>query len=382
MKPAATTEQDADRDRRFDVLARGMVHASAPSGGESVCAGARTALMHDGRVVCTFNAQTAIGQNDFKPRLTRSNDGGLSWEKPTAMWPHLESQYSIVGSVSVAPNGELMFYGMRIAIDEPGESFWCEQTQGIKTNELIWARSNDAGVKWTTPTVIPMPTAGSAEAPGAMCVTRSGGWHGCYAPYHTFDPNVAVERNQIVLMSSDDEGQTWSDTAMLRFDAPYATGAEAWVIELADGTLLGTSWHMDQQDGSDFPNAYALSRDGGHTWSDTRSTGIMGQSTGLAPLPDGRALFIYNQRRHDDPGVRMAVVNPTEGDFGVDVDAMVWSVDRPRGDGHRTRHRDWLDFNFGEPHVTVLDDGTWLVVLWSDQPGSRGVPFIKLRGDG
>ena len=135
----------------------------------------------------------------------------------------------------------------------------------------------------------------------------------CYAPYNTFDPQLVVDRNQIVALRSDDQGQTWRHNSMIRFDSEYSTGAEAWVIELADGRLLGTTWHLNQEDKSDHPNAYAISLDGGDTWQPTRSTGIMGQSTSLAALPDGRALFIYNQRRHGEPGVWMAVVQPDGG---------------------------------------------------------------------
>ena len=70
----------------------------------------------------------------------------------------------------------------------------------------------------------------------------------CYAPYNTFDPAVIVDRNQIVALRSDDRGQTWRHNSMIRFESEYSTGAEAWVIELADGRLLGATWHMNQED--------------------------------------------------------------------------------------------------------------------------------------
>jgi hypothetical protein len=221
-----------------------------------------------------------------------------------------------------------------------------------------------------------MPTPGAAEAPGAMCVARDGTWHVCYAPYNTFDPAVVVPRNQVVLLSSPDQGHTWRHTAMLRFQDELATAAEAWVVELADGRLLGKCWNLNMRDGSDFPNAYALSNDGGQTWSPTQSTGILGQSTALTPLPDGSVLFIYNQRRHGKIGVWLARVRPTERDFGVLSNDIVWEAPPQSASAG---HADWVQFAFGEPSATLLSDGTILVAFWCTENDIGGIRNVKLK---
>ena len=223
-----------------------------------------------------------------------------------------------------------------------------------------------------------MPIPGAAEAPGALTILRSGRMICCYAPYNTFDPGLVVDRNQIVALRSDDGGRTWRHNAMIRFESEHSTGAEAWVIELADGRLLGTTWHLNQHDKSDHPNAYAISLDGGDTWRPARSTGIMGQSTALAALPDGRALFIYNQRRHGEPGVWLAVVNPTEHDFGIESNEIVWRAQTRTQSGSTGDHTAWTDFSFGEPSVTLLPDGTLLVALWCVQPAGQGIRYARL----
>ena len=108
-------------------------------------------------------------------------------------------------------------------------------------------------------------------------------------------------------MISDDEGETWRHTSAIRVKEENANVAEAWVTELSDGKFLATAQHLHRGEGNDYPNAYALSLDQGQTWGPTRSTSIMGQSAGLAPLTDGKVLFVYNQRRHETPGVWLAV---------------------------------------------------------------------------
>ena len=363
----------------FEILAQGFVSQRDPAGATAVAAGPRCAVTAEGELVCTFMVQSKLGANDFVPMIARSTDGGLSWRDERPIWPELSQRSSLFCGVSGTPSGELFLYGTRTPIDAAGESFWSELTQGLKQNELVWARSGDGGRRWSQPAPIPMPIPGAAEAPGPMCVTRAGAWIVCYAPYNTFDPQVQVERRQVVALRSEDEGRSWRHTTMLRFGEPDSGAAEAWVVELADGRLLGASWHMNHRDGSDYPNAYAMSEDAGRTWTPTRSTGIHGQSTALAALPDGRALFVYNQRKGAPAGVGIAVVRPTPADFGVETNELVWRAEAATQAGGSTGHDSWTDFAFGEPSVTRLRDGSLLLALWCIQPRGRGIAYAKLR---
>jgi len=361
----------------FQTIAEGTVFR-APGGDQAVAAGPRCAMASDGRILCSFMVQSKLGINDFVPTLAVSEDSGNTWQTRGPVWPHLRGSYSIFCSISSAPKGDLFLYGSRTPIDSPGESFWRDESQGMKANQLIWARSRDGGRTWCDPVPFDLPLPGAAECPGPLCVTRSGRWLGCYAPYRTFDPAILVKRNHVVLVASGDEGRTWSHTSMLRFDDPNSGGAEAWVIELSDGRLLGTCWHLNVETGSDHPNAFALSQDGGDTWSETGDTGIRGQSTSLAALPDGRALFVYNARKCDEPGVWMAVVRPSERDFGIESNEPVWRAQRTTQGQTSGTHADWQDFAFGEPAPLVLPDGTVLVTLWCIQPDLSGIRFVRL----
>jgi hypothetical protein len=136
---------------------------------------------------------------------------------------------------------------------------------------------------------------------------------------------------------------------------------------------------MNLRDGSDYPNPSSLSLDGGTTWQPTRSTGIRGQSTALAPLPDGRALFIYNQRKYGEVGVWLAIVKPTNSDFGVETNQIIWHAQTPTQQGSSAEHSQWQDFAFGEPSVTGLPDGTLLVTLWCIQRDGHGIRYVKLK---
>ncbi len=250
----------------------------------------------------------------------------------------------------------------------------------MKQNDLIWARSRDAGRTWTRPNVIPMPIPGGAEAPGPMTVLRDGRWVACYAPYNTFDRDLVVDRNQVVVTMSDDEGRSWHHTSMLRFADADGGGAEAWVVELSDGRLVGTCWNMSLATGRDEPIPYAISHDRGETWTPTRSTGLVGQATSLAPVAGGRVLVAYNQRVEPDSGVWLAILEPADDDAGVVRTGPAWLAQQSTHSDGSTGHDAWTDFAFGEPSVTVLPGDDVLITLWCDQPSGKGVRFVKLQG--
>ena len=367
---------NATRARTIMETAGYVVKCDPTLGGIAV--GPRLAVLPDGEVLCSWMRNSATGVNDFVPMLSRSRDLGQSWSEPTAIWPHLTTGWSIFASLSRDAGGCLYLFGSRTPIAQPGESFWSDATQGLKQNELIWAHSVDGGRSWTEPTPIPMPIAGSAEAPGALCATKSGRWLVPYSPCNTFDPRLQVERNQVLVVFSDDAGSSWQHSSMLRFDDRNTSGAEAWVVALSDGRLLGTAWHVSHH-GGDLPNAFAISHDNGTTWRPTCSTGILGQSTGLTALPDGRVLFVYNQRKHGEPGVWLAVVRPTDNDFGIEHNAIVWKAETRTRSATSGDLAEWTDFSFGEPSAAVLPNDRVLVALWCAQPSGTGIRFVTIE---
>ena len=357
---------------RFEVLDEGFV----VRGPLAACS--RVGVVDDRELVCTYVTRSGAGIADYTVELVRSLDGGRSWAPQGPVWPDLVRRASMSMALSRAPSGDLFLYGTTTPVGRPGESWWDGERQALRQNDLVWARSADAGRTWTRPTVIPMPVPGSAEAPGPLTVTRTGRWIGVYAPYNTFDPDVVVDRSQIVAVLSDDVGRTWRHTSMLRFADPNGGGAESWVVELADGRLVGTCWNMSLATGVDEPIPFGISRDEGDTWSATRSTGIAGQATTLAPLADGRVLLGYNQRAQPDPGVWLAVARPSDGGFGVERIGPAWVAERATHSDGDAGHDAWTDFAFGEPSVTVLPGGDVLVTLWCDQPSGRGIRFVRL----
>lgn len=364
---------------RLSVVREGMVHECGRGGAGGGAISSRCAWTGDGRILCSYMTQSALSRNDFVPHLAESTDQGRSWRHLGPIWPHLGEAFSINVSLNGAPDGSLTLLGTRTPRSRPLESFWCQETLGILQNKLLWSRSTDQGRTWEGPHTVDVPYPGAAEAPGSMCVTRGGAWVAPYSPHNTFDPHLEVDLRQVVVMVSNDRGASWQPRTMLRVSEPDAYVGEAWVTQLADGGLLGTCWHVSRGDGDDYPHACAISRDDGRTWSRPFNSGIMGQSAASAPLPDGRVLFVYNQRRHNQPGVWLATARPKEGDFGLISDQPVWLAKSATRGASSGKSKEWTDFAFGEPSVLCLSPNTALVTFWCIQPDYTGIRFVEVR---
>ena len=363
----------------YKIIKEGFIHQCPPENAEEIAITGRCAVTQGGQVLCSYMTESGLSRNDFVPNLAISSDAGESWQLRGQIWPHLRERYSINVSISRSADGTLFLFGSRTPRNKPGESFWSQETLGILQNELVWSRSEDDGQTWSDPRPISIPLPGAAESPAPLCPTLTGRWVAPYSPHNTFDPNLKVDLRHVVLMISDDQGKTWRHTSMIRVKEEDAYVAESWVTQLSTGVLLGTTWHLRRGKGDDFPNAYALSTDNGQSWGPTRATPILGQSAALAPLDDGKVLFVYNQRRHGTPGVWLALAKPTDRDFGVQVNEVVGRAAVATQNASSGKSTNWTDFAFGEPSVTVLPDHTALVAFWCIQPDGAGIRYVKLR---
>ena len=363
----------------FETLEEGYIFEGQADTPTAAATGPRCAVISGNELVCTFMVLPARGLNAFVPMVARSFDGGRTWVTQGPVWPALKDACAIHCSLSRSPNGDLFLFGTSTPIDTPGESDWDEDTHGLKPNQLIWACSLDGGHKWSDPRPIIMPIPGSAEAPAPLWVTRQGRWLACYSPYNTFDPGLVVDHNQVVVLFSDDRGVSWQHRSMLRFEDAGSNAGEAWVVELVDGCMLGIAWQMNFVTGIDYGGAYALSRDGGLTWSTTRRTGIASETSAVIPLSTGGALLVYSRRKASDPGLWLARLRPSEDCMDVETNQMIWHAEKPTQSGSEPDFAGWQDFAFGEPSVTILPDESVFVAFWCIQPGGRGIRYLRLR---
>ncbi|MBM4408864.1 MAG: exo-alpha-sialidase [Chloroflexi bacterium] len=317
--------------RPYVILDEGFV----VSGVLGACS--RVVVTDGGDLVCTYVLRSGAGKPDYAVHQSRSTDGGRTWTSKGPVWPSLVGSASMSLALSRTAGDDLLLYGTSTPVDDGDDTWWDGERQALKQNDLVWARSRDGGRTWPMPSVIPMPIPGAAEAPGPMTELRGyralvGRLVACYAPYNSFDTSVVVDRNQIMLVKSDDDGRSWSHTSMLRFADPDAGGAEAWVVELADGRLVGTSWSMSLRTGVDTPIPYALSDDGGAPGRPPGRPGSRARRPRSPRCPTAGCSWATTSERNPTPGCgwrSRGPRRPISASSGSDRPG--WPTGRPTG---------------------------------------------------
>jgi len=180
-------------------------------------------------------------------------------------------------------------------------------------------RSKDNGKTWSDPVSLTPPLDGPEfEMCCAITVLPDGRWIWPTSTWFDWAGNCP-NGIRMVAWVSEDEGQSWSSHMEVMGEEGNKTFFwESRVIALPDGRLLANAWVYDDAQKADRPNQFALSSDGGATWTKPRSTGLQGQTMTPIALEDGRILSVY--RRTDKPGL-WANLSHLEGDTWVNDEA-------------------------------------------------------------
>jgi len=355
----------------FEIISEGFIYKTDQNG-RTAC-GPRTALLKDGSIVCTYMTQTKIGSNDLVPMAAYSADGE-NWTEGSPIWPQYIGKKSSFVSVRPMPDGRTSLAGMWFNISHPGEMFWSDEASGMKENQLIWCFSQN-GKSFPEPSVMELPYYASAEQPGGILVKESGEMLMIYAPYPTIEKRSKVITNQLVMLKSMDGGISFAPEILGSVDYE-ATFAESWITELGNGTLVAGSWLLDNKK---CPDVYFTSINGGKSFKGPMPMGFFGQTTSLTPYGDDMLLVPYNQRKEGTIGVWLALAKPDEKSFNIITNVPAWEAELPTRSNTSGDFSQWTDYSFGEPQVTVMPDGTLLLVLWCDQPAGRGIRYVRLK---
>lgn len=331
--------------------------------------GSRTALLPDGRYICVYNAESKSGVNDFVPMVTYS-DNGIDWEDSRPLWPELIPTKSISVSVRNTDSGGVSICGWAADIAYPGEYWWSDELSAMKENRLCYSISED-GYNFPPLKFIDLPYYGAAEIPGGMQVDKDGTVTIVYSPYGTIERREASDTNCLVRLVSRDGGESFSPSKISRVDGE-SLYAETWVASLPSGAKMITTW---QTASTDAPDQYLYASDG-ENFDGPYPLPFKGQSTALTPLPDGRVMIVYNQRKESPVGVWLAVARPDESGLNLIDNLPIWQADTGTRGGTGADFGDWTNFSFGEPHVIRMKDGSYLLVFWCAIEGVNRIRYL------
>ena len=352
----------------FKKIAEGNVFANT----KNATSGSRTAPLADGKIICSYMTNSAQGINDFIPWVCYSEDGE-NWSAPVCPWEEIIGKKSVFGSIRRALNGKICFAGISTPITAPGEPFWSDEVGGMLANKLVYSISDD-GYSFPPLTEVDLPYYASAENPGGMLVEEDGTIMILYSPYPTIEQKEPTEVRRMVIVRSEDGGKTFTPYIVGAEEGPCQY-AEAWLVKLTNGTHFISTW---QTAANAHPDRYLLSTDDANTFTEAMPLPFNGQSTSCEPAEGGKVYVIYNQRREEPQGVWLALGKPDESGFNLIANEPIWQADSATRNGTDGEFGNWTDFAFGEPHVSILPDGTLLATLWYESGDTKGVRYVKL----
>jgi len=352
------------------------VHAYFPSVG----------VVGDGELIAAFALAEAFEAVDMRMHAARSADGGQTWQTNGALCANQcvgNRLCSEVGKMSVAPDGELVLNLVRHDREaHPNEGLSNPANMGFVPIEMHLIRSTDAGRTWTQPAPIAPPLVGPCfELCSPVVFLRDGRWllpTSTWMDWHGNLPNG----NRMVAFVSKDRGKSWpAYLDVMHSPDDKLIFWESKIVELGDGRLLATAWCYDRKANADRPNQYAISRDGGATWSEPRSMGLLGQTLTPCLMPDGRLLCVY--RRMDQPGLWAAVAR-LDGDRWVNEGQQpLWGHQSANGQTERKENmvETFHGLKFGAPSVVWLPDGAAFVAFWCYEQNVSVIRWFRFAVD-
>ena len=318
---------------------------------------------------------------DLHTHFVRSTDGGESWELQGELYPGTSDRLtSDAVRLTALPDGEIVAFMVRCdRTDHPDEGLASHENMGFVPTELLLLRSSDGGRTWSDPEPLEPPLVGPAfELCCPITPLSDSRWLLPTSTWRGWDGDCPNGMKMVAIISHD-RGLTWPESADVMCDpAQRVIYWESKIIELADGALLAAAWGYNEPEARDLPNQYAVSRDGGRTWTEPGSTGLIGQTLTPHLLDDGRVLCVY--RRMDESGL-WANTSHLDGDEWVnDTCEPLWGA-RAAGLTATTGNmaHNFNVLRFGAPCVNRSPDGAIFVAFWCYEDCVSNIRWIKLN---
>ena len=334
----------------------------------------------NGELLCSLVLGEAFESTDCHTYLARSADQGQTWHLQGPIYPGTTDRLtSDAVRLTALPDHRAVAFMVRAdRTTHPEEGLANPENLGFVPTETLLLWSEDAGRTWGLAATLDPPLVGpSFELCCPIVPLRDGRWFLPTSTWRGWDGDCPNGMKMVAFISHDG-GRSWPEYRDVMWDPQQRIIYwESKIAELPDGRLLAVAWAYDQVAAVDLPNHYAISADGGDSWSAPQSTGLQGQTLTPHILDDGRALCVY--RRIDRPGL-WANLSHLEGDRWVnDSEAAVWGAAAQGLTGDSSNMvQNFQVLRFGAPSVIGLNDGTLFVAFWCYEDCVSVIRWYKL----
>lgn len=337
--------------------------------------------LDNGEMLATVVLGEAFEAPNLRTHVCRSQDNGQTWAHEGPLSAEVKGRLtSNCARLTALPHGELVVFMIRHdRTDHPHEGLTNAKTLGFVPTEMLLIRSTNYGRKWSAPKALIPPLVGPAfEMCSPITPLRDGRW---LLPTLTWPGWTGECPNGIKMIAlvSPDRGKTWPEYLNVMCEPKRRVFFwESKIVEFPDRTLLAVAWSYDDETAQDRPNPYAISRDGGKSWTAPHSTGLMGQTMTPYLLDDGRILCVY--RRMDKTGLWANVARLKGNRWVNNSEFPLWGT---QTNGLTSRSRNMAqNFNvlkFGAPSISRSPDGKIFIAFWGYEAGLSVIRWFKLK---
>ena len=264
------------------------------------------------------DTSTPVEDNFTGPALfSRSTNGGVSFSTPKVIFGTGTNEQTIGDVPVVLPDGTIVVAGTFIDAD---------------ANQSIFVvRSTDGGVRWSRPRLVEdeptysIPDVRSGDTVPSFAVDRRTGR--IYAAWEDARASVGA-RDDILVMSSDDDGRTWSAPVQANDTPRRDQSAFTPAIQVDDKGRVGLVYYDLRADTSPVDDQqlttewFTSSRDGGRTFGKSKS---VTPSFDMAAAPEAGGFFLGDYQALGTTGDAFqpffvaALLAQADGALGTDV---------------------------------------------------------------
>jgi len=370
---------------RLEIEKTGVVYRNPLPGHKAVAA--THPFVHPlsaSEAICTFKCGQAQYAADNMVHISRSTDGGRSWEHEGPFHDRAQDpvpyQYS-AASLTTLRDGSMLMNNWRRDRSDSDKLYLNPVTGGCLPIDALFLRSTDRGRTWTEPVVgkFPAPAEGMTHAFGGPVIELADGrWMQLSEPWIDYDSELAY------VMISEDEGRTWGpESPIANVNADGLAFSHGHIVHLPDGRLYALYWCMNTEM-TEFHGLWSnTSTDAtGTAWTEPQYTEIPGQSCYPVVLDEERMAIIFSERDSEAPGIKVVLSHDDGQTWDLENAAVVWdaygkeALGVPMTDTYPCSHD---AIAYGAPHLAKLSDSELIGVFWCTQDADTHVRFAKLK---
>ena len=260
----------------------------------------------DGTFIACQHVGGKLASPDNRIEVLRSADG-KDWTNQGCMHA-IEQHWSYRGpDIEQLPDGRLVMTATRFENDD--RPLFDPDSEALQRPEMVLFWSYDQGQNWTDPQIVPVDLPAEKytwNKAGRLIQFSASRW---MYPFETWKPEIyrGPPDQKAAAVFSADQGEIWDELTLMADDE---TGQLLWWDQmntrLPDGRVYVMLWTHRYGTKEDLTVHWIASEDEGRTWSQPKPTNLPGQVCCPIALPDGRVCAVYNHRG-DPASVRVAL---------------------------------------------------------------------------